>query len=225
MVGWIGLTVDEWDAVRGLYDESDRAAAIMSAALLEDRLEKKIRQHVRQSSAKHDRAYNVLANIFRPSGPLGNFSIKIQFGYLLRIYDEIVLRELDTIKDIRNLFAHELTIRSFGNTRVKDLCNNLRILERYFVEVVEWQSDPMIPVVHGTIHHEIFYATPKMRYINACATYASLLQWFRDSRMPPILGDGPIPSPDRSGQRKPRRSRPSDPGRKTPKAQRPASPE
>ena len=69
--------------------------AILEAFLVEER-----------SSAKR------LASLFEgPSAPMGAFSSRIKMAFALGLIDEREHRSIDAIRDIRNAFAHELTIK------------------------------------------------------------------------------------------------------------------
>ncbi len=47
------------------------------------------------------------------------------------VYDEEAHRELITIKDIRNEFAHKISVEDFESQSVSDKVKNLRIPEKY----------------------------------------------------------------------------------------------
>jgi hypothetical protein len=99
---------------------SDRAAAIVAAACVEDQLGGALQ-------AGMERDESVLREVFRSSGPLGSFSAKISLGYLLGLYEKDMKKELDTIKEIRNLFAHRREAKGFDSQRTRDLASNLSI--------------------------------------------------------------------------------------------------
>ena len=101
-----------------LENGSDRSAVISAAACVEDQL-----TEVFKALLKRDDA--VFQQLFRVGGPLGNFSTKIALGYLLGLYDLRKKKELETIKTIRNIFAHEQRAQDFGFDRCRDLANNL----------------------------------------------------------------------------------------------------
>lgn len=123
----------DWEALNAeIETASDRAAAIVAAACVEESLESVLTVHF-------ERNETLLREIFRSTGPLGSFSAKISMGYLMRIYPKIVLKELDTIKEIRNAFAHRVPTQTFSTQRVRDLANNLSLFERF----------------------EVYFATPK----------------------------------------------------------------
>lgn len=100
--------------------QSDRAAVIVCAALLEDGLTRAI-----QSTLHRDKA--VLEKLFRPSGPLGSFSAKIDLAFAMGLYSKEIHKDLVTIKNIRNEFAHGLTTKNLGSQKVRDLCDNIEI--------------------------------------------------------------------------------------------------
>ena len=121
---WILKDDDETAIIQQLTEESDRAAVIIAATILEDRLVVALKAFF----VDHPK---IADNLFMPSGPLGSFSVKISLGFLMGIFDDDARRELKTIKDIRNLFAHKLTIRDFSSKKIKDLTNSLKIPDRY----------------------------------------------------------------------------------------------
>ncbi|GMO96259.1 MltR family transcriptional regulator [Bradyrhizobium sp. TM239] len=106
---------------RALHDidaSPDRAAAIVAAAFIERHLELALKARLVQ-----DDTY--LKDMFRSSGPLGSFSSKIRMAYLLGICSKETTRDLETIKNIRNAFAHDVLIAGFDNQRINDLTENL----------------------------------------------------------------------------------------------------
>lgn len=113
--------------MRRLTDElengSDRSAVISAAACVEDQL-----TEVFKALLKKDEG--VFQQLFRAGGALGNFSSKIALGYLLGLYDLSMKKELETIKSIRNIFAHQQRAQDFGFGRCRDLANNLCVSEK-----------------------------------------------------------------------------------------------
>jgi hypothetical protein len=98
MAGW-NLSQEEFAIVGNLQNESDRAAAIISACILEDRIEDAIKAKLR----KDKKAEN---DLFGDSRPLGGFDAKNKLAFLLRCYGRRLFEELETINTIRNRFAH-----------------------------------------------------------------------------------------------------------------------
>src|SRR5437870_4238944 len=103
---WLSGSDDESKAIAALENDSDRAASIVAATIVEGRLERaiKCRLHPRKSETEE---------FFRPSGPLGSFAIKIKLAYLMGIFGDQAYRDLITLKEIRNSFAHHLDILDF----------------------------------------------------------------------------------------------------------------
>jgi hypothetical protein len=73
--------------------------------------------------------------MFGPGAALGDFGLKINLGYLCGFYSATGWKELDTIRRIRNEFAHNLEIDRFDIPMVKDRCNNLRQWESIKITV------------------------------------------------------------------------------------------
>jgi len=94
--------------------------AIVAASFVEDHLQRLI-----QSRMVSDK--KVLEQMFGPNSALGSFSAKINLGFLMGIYSKNAWRELDTIRTIRNDFAHELAINSFDILSVRDRCAHLTL--------------------------------------------------------------------------------------------------
>ena len=82
--------------------DSDRAAGIVAGSITERRLEDALR-----SIMKDDQPV-IAQNLFRPSGALGPFSIKIDLAYMLHMLSEDAYKDMINLKNIRNDFAHEL---------------------------------------------------------------------------------------------------------------------
>ena len=114
------LKDDETAIIQQLSEESDRAAVIIAATILEDRLVVALKAFFVDNPKIADK-------LFTPSGPLGSFAVKISFGFLMGIFGDDARRELETIKNIRNLFAHKITIKDFSSQKIKDLTNTLKL--------------------------------------------------------------------------------------------------
>jgi mannitol operon repressor len=99
--------------------ETDRGAALVGAALIDDRLERLLRSHFldcKESSELLDGA----------NAPLGTFSARIKTAYCLGLITELECRECDIIRRVRNEFAHRLHGLTFEDQEVHDLCNDLQ---------------------------------------------------------------------------------------------------
>jgi hypothetical protein len=182
---FLPATKDEATAIEQLYDTSvsDRAVAIIAATLLEDRL-------TRTLKARFNENKKITDELFKVSGPLGYFGTKINVGFLVGLYGEPFRRELETIKDIRNAFAHSLQVRDFKTDKIRGLINNLKILEQY----VEGPAPGGFtgtkftlaelggrPITLFKADREASLARPRERFIMATAVLSHLLASLNES--------------------------------------------
>lgn len=98
--------------------ETDRGAVLMSAAFLDDKLRELIEKRLVQDKKISRRAFDF-------NGPLGTFSSRIDFAYLLGIIPKNAQRDLHTIRSIRNQFAHHAAPLGYDNEKIKPLCEKL----------------------------------------------------------------------------------------------------
>ena len=114
MKGWTYITkygeadIEIATIVAEIDKGSDRSAGIVAAAFVEDQLTHLLKSRLRFE----DEDDTIMREMFRSRGPLGSFSAKIDMGYLMRLYSKTARRELETIKDIRNSFAHHIDRKS-----------------------------------------------------------------------------------------------------------------
>ena len=110
--------IEKWNGYyREFSDKSDRAAAIVGAAMLEDTLEKVIRSHPIGKDISGKR--------------LKDFNAKVEEAHGLGLLTDIQKQDLHTIREIRNCFAHELPAASLEEPSIYGLCNNLQIGKRF----------------------------------------------------------------------------------------------
>jgi DNA-binding MltR family transcriptional regulator len=112
-----------------LKDESDRGVVLVSAAFLDELLEELLRAHFISDSKITD---ELLSN----SGPLGSFSARSKLAYCLDLIHETQFRDLETVRKIRNEFAHSHRPATFDSDRIRDLCQNLK----YAQLVPDWKD-------------------------------------------------------------------------------------
>ena len=113
------------EVIRRAYDyhielagESDRGAAILAAANFEDWLTSiLIGRFVKLDE-------ELRSNLF-DNGPLSTFSAQINLGFALGLYSKNVLKDLHTVRKIRNKFAHSAEPVKFDNQSISDMCRNL----------------------------------------------------------------------------------------------------
>lgn len=101
-----------------ITNETDRGAVLMSAAYLDDKLRQLIERRLVQNS-------KLIRRAFEFNGPLGSFSARVDFAYLLGILPKNAQRDLHTIRTIRNQFAHYAAPLSFEDEKIRPLCEKL----------------------------------------------------------------------------------------------------
>lgn len=99
--------------------ETDRACVILSAAILENALEKLLKAFFILTESSHDDLFD------GPIAPLGSFWAKTKIAYRLGLIDTGLSHDLDVIRKIRNDFAHNITECKFDNASVQAQIENL----------------------------------------------------------------------------------------------------
>ncbi|MES2753400.1 MAG: hypothetical protein V4659_01915 [Pseudomonadota bacterium] len=110
------LSVDDLEAAWDeLEESSDRAAAIVGAAFVEEELVQLIQASLVRPSDK--------AGLFYSDGALfRTFLGRIRAAYALGLIDDPERDDLDRIRDIRNQFAHSLKTLSFEHADLQATC-------------------------------------------------------------------------------------------------------
>lgn len=101
-----------------LHQETDRGSALMAAAFLDDRLRGLLAKRLVNDKKIADRSFDF-------NGPLGSFSSRIDFSYLLGLIPNNARRDLHLIRAIRNKFAHTAAIINFDHPLIKPSCDSL----------------------------------------------------------------------------------------------------
>jgi DNA-binding MltR family transcriptional regulator len=156
--GWFVESNEELAATAEMESASDRTAAIVIASLVETRLTNTL-----QAGLHHDD--EIVERLFRPSGPLGSFSAKVDLARLMGAISQDAYCDLLIIKDVRNIFAHQLKAASFEEQRVASLCRNFRLIETMVCDMEE-EAPPMKdpPFIFKTTFHRRELSTPRGRY-------------------------------------------------------------
>ncbi len=112
---YMGLFMDHF------ADESDRASAIVGAAILDYSLESVLKSYfIKSPNKKNDVLFD------GPNAPLTSFSAKIDMAFRLGIISEKMSKALHITRRIRNTFAHDIMNCNFANQRVISLIQELR---------------------------------------------------------------------------------------------------
>jgi len=101
--------------------ESDRAAAVLGAAYLDDHLRELIGSFLIDDSTRVDELLK------GPLAPLGSFASRISASYCMGLMSKNEYNDLQIIREIRNRFAHELHGVSFSDAWVKNKCAELEL--------------------------------------------------------------------------------------------------
>jgi DNA-binding MltR family transcriptional regulator len=106
-----------------VHGESDRAAAILAAAAIDQRLTRLLYKLFGPETSQS-------TSLFRPDDPLGNLSAKIEVAFRTGIIGTDLHRELHLLRKIRNKFAHSEEILAFAKSPIRDLAGELSILDK-----------------------------------------------------------------------------------------------
>jgi hypothetical protein len=163
-----------------LEHDSDRAAGIVGAVLVDESLSALIK-------TRFEADQDLISDMFRALGPLGSFSAEITLGFLMGLYSKAAWKELDTIRKIRNEFAHRAA-RSFSFQRIRDLTNHLSLSEQVELHASKFPKpggagtiwlgikppaeEPSIPVLDPIAADKL---TPRQRYMRACQFFSAAL--------------------------------------------------
>jgi DNA-binding MltR family transcriptional regulator len=164
---WVHVSKDVESALREIETDSDRAAAIVAATLVDEHLTLALRHSLHQNKS-------IANEMFSNSGPLGSFASKINLAFLIGIFSIKCHKELNTIKRIRNLFAHNLTISGCESEQVNDLVKNLVLHQSKFTitnldrPTVTTRSLVYTPEPTAPLNN-------RDRYIRACKYYTEIL--------------------------------------------------
>lgn len=108
-----------------IQEQSDRGAAIVAVAWVEESITAALESFLHADS-------NSWKRLFTGSGPLANFSSKIDLSRLLGLLTDTVRSDLHIIREIRNEFAHQVahktsyTKLAFSTAHIKDKCLALK---------------------------------------------------------------------------------------------------
>ena len=168
--------------------DSDRAAGIVAGSIAERRLEQALRSRLRTDQP------GISKQLFRPSGALGPFSVKIELSYLLKILTDEAYRDLVNLKNIRNDFAHDLELDSFDLPSVRDRCRNFALVDNHVGPVpqsslsangVESATTRPSPYM-GLPDYEHKLADPRFRYMMTAQIISYALGENADRDNPPL---------------------------------------
>jgi DNA-binding MltR family transcriptional regulator len=130
------------DAFSGTFRaESDRACAVLGAALLDSKLE---RLYARRLRSHHE-------ELLPSAKPLGSFSARIRVAQSLAWISTDVAFDLDQIRAIRNKFAHNADHElSFADQSISANCANLKVAQ-VLIEANEFAASQPHPNLSSAV--------------------------------------------------------------------------
>jgi DNA-binding MltR family transcriptional regulator len=146
------------DILTQISTQPARAGVIVIGAILDDRL-----QSILESRFVKDDG--ITAPLFKGYGPLSSFSARIELCYLMNVYSKEVRDNLNTIRKIRNVCAHEKNILNYDERPIVDHCRNFTLPEKY-----ENHEGHFLD-----LFKEIDLNNPKHRFLRTCQIFNNLL--------------------------------------------------
>lgn len=125
---------------------SDRSTAITYSALLERGLEELVASKMAWPTEESNAAVERKA-LFEGDAPLSTFSAKTRLGYALGLYNKLVRDDLDTIREIRNAFAHATTNITFATDEVSVVVSRLKLHHAFKVPSLGFPERINTPVL------------------------------------------------------------------------------
>jgi DNA-binding MltR family transcriptional regulator len=162
---WVFLDDGEKSILSTLDLDSERAIGIVIGSMIENRLQ-------RAMLAKFHRSKQIEERLLQASGPLGSFSAKIDLACLIGLISTEAHHDLMVLKDIRNRFAHDLSILNFASQQIRDKAQNFKLLNSYVAEaeIIDGKQmfanmDPSAKPALFTTHLRVRKQEAKDRYL------------------------------------------------------------
>ena len=161
-------------------NEGDRAAAILAAALLDERLRQLLTAYLIDDSKE-------VAILLDQEQPLGSFGARMRAAYCLGLLDKDLYGLLSNIKKIRNAFAHQLHGLTFESPGIASACKVLRKLLRYPEGFEDLAKTPRAVFINATFSAQSGLWTQAMSYeVNGkrCKVpeWETLVHWKRGAK-------------------------------------------
>lgn len=140
-----------------LFDESDRGAILVGGSILEECLENLLRAKLGSNSNARKKSIELL---LATSGPISSFWGKIHLSFAIGLIESWIFEDLEVIRQLRNLAAHEYAQINFDNIVVTGLTKNLKGAD-YAVTKISEKPSTTIPKESGPIEDR-----EKLREVN-----------------------------------------------------------
>lgn len=128
--------------INELNEQTDRGVAIVGATWVEEAISESLASVLPSKAKSWER-------LFKVDGPLSSFSAKIDLLHLLGLTSELIRTDMHRLREIRNLFAHNITHKnsnlrlSFDIPDIRDKCLALKCIAH------EEITDPRIAFIRS----------------------------------------------------------------------------
>jgi len=160
-----------------LAQQSDRGAAIMGAAFLDDEIAGLLAFFMdpKRLDSKRKKESALEYQIFHGTGPLSSFAARINLAFALGYIDESEYWDLHIVREIRNEFAHFSYKLDFSTPEIHGLCRALKLRgETIDVDAAGLpQSDDPRDVFLNVVHKLADHI--RMRLFSKCSIIQSVL--------------------------------------------------
>jgi hypothetical protein len=167
-----------------LNTESDRSVAIIGGTIVELTLIAALKAFLHPNE-------KITKELFKTTGALGAFATKIDLGLLVGLYGDEAHRDLVTMKDIRNRFAHNLSVKDFDTQQIRAWVMNLKLVERHTMQTERGRAASEYPTTSsywiGVDSRDRALAIPRERYLLSAQVFCAGLDHARQVRMPTPL--------------------------------------
>jgi mannitol operon repressor len=140
-----------------LNKESDRGGVLISCSYVDELL----RQTLLAFFIENDNSNRLVEGF---NAPLGTFSTRISAAFALGLISEREFRECNTLRRVRNRFAHHLEA-SFDMQDIRDLCENLTYAVPGTVDARERYTSAVVPLILNLVNRP-HYVSKKRREFN-----------------------------------------------------------
>jgi mannitol operon repressor len=111
--------VDLSSFLKEFQGETDRGAALVGAAVLDEKLRETLQSFMISTKA----AEKLLSG---GTAPLGTFSARLDASYALGLINDFEHSECHLIRKVRNEFAHRIHGTTFNDEKISKVCDKLK---------------------------------------------------------------------------------------------------
>jgi hypothetical protein len=168
---WSHRNASEKEAHAEIENSSDRAAAVLGAAFIDDRLTEAIKARFHQDK-------KVLERLFGHAGALSTFSAKIDVAFSIGMLSKEAIEDLHVIRKVRNEFAHNLRMKSFAAAPVRDLIKNIHMSSKTLIKLPGGKNT--LTLTFPPPASKIAKPPPRYAFISCCQCFILILDHLRN---------------------------------------------